>query len=582
MAEEMISIDDISDGVLFIDRDGVIRAANTAVAGLFGYDSADLIGENVELLVPRRYKGHAKICGRYQADPVDRPTGNIRQIHGLRKDGSEFPIDLSLRPMKGNGAVICIVRDISDHVRLSSEIRETAYRDMVTGTLNRRAFYEQLTWVLAVREQNSPGTCVAIFDLDHFKDINDSLGHKCGDELLAEFCNRLREIMHDDMRLYRIGGDEFAMIIPDCIDHSRAGEFVDDAIRLVRRPYEIEGHRVGIGCSAGIVHAPTDGASAEELVSNADLALYDAKAVRGTYSVFTPRLRAKVEQRFSLLSELRAAGEENRFELHFQPQVDIRSGAICGAEALLRWMHPTRGILHPGQFIDVLTDSELSVSVGRWALFEACRQAASWQAQSDRPIRIAVNLFPWQVKTRKFFDDVREALDTAGLDPQLLELELTENTIIESSDEFIRVLSAIRNEGVNVALDDFGTGYASLNSLTRFPVNTIKIDRSFVRDIGNGKGNWPVLRMMPKLARDLGLKTVAEGVETAEDAMMIQHFGYDYGQGYYWGKAARSEEFAKMLALGGVEKSDGGVTEFRPMRIAALEDIVKRRFPMFG
>ncbi len=245
-------------------------------------------------------------------------------------------------------------------------------------------------------------------------------------------------------------------------------------------------------------------------------------------------------------------------------------------------MHPTRGILHPGQFIGVLTDSELSVSVGRWALFEACRQAASWQARSDRPIRIAVNLFPWQVKTRMFFDDVREAIDNAGLDPQLLELELTENTIIESSDEFIRVLSAVRDEGVNVALDDFGTGYASLNSLTRFPINTIKIDRSFVRDVGSGKGNWPVLRMMPILARDLGLTTVAEGVETAEDAVMIQHFGYDYGQGYYWGRAACSEEFVAMLANGTADKSDVGVAEFRPMRISALEDIVKRRFPMFG
>ncbi len=232
---------------------------------------------------------HAKIRERYQADPVDRPMGKIQQIHGLRKDGSEFPVDLSLRPMKSDGAVICIVRDTSDHVRLSNEIRETAYRDMVTGHAEPPRLLRTLAWILAVREQDAPGTCVAIFDLDHFKDINDSLGHQCGDELLAEFCNRLREIMHDDMRLYRIGGDEFAMIIPDCIDHSRASEFVDEAIRLVRRPYEIEGHRIGIGCSAGIVHAPTDGASAEELVSNADLALYDAKAVRGTSSVFTPR-----------------------------------------------------------------------------------------------------------------------------------------------------------------------------------------------------------------------------------------------------------------------------------------------------
>ena len=410
-------------------------------------------------------------------------------------------LNLSLRPIESDARVICIVRDISDHVRLSTEIREAAYRDMVTGSHNRRAFYEDLAGILNADAPQSPGTCVAIFDLDHFKDINDSLGHHCGDQLLAEFCGRLREIMHVDMRLYRIGGDEFAIIVPDCDDHTKAKEFVDAAIRLVRRPYAIEGHRVGIGCSAGIVHAPTDGASVEELLANADLALYEAKSVRGTSSVFSARLRDAVEERFSLLSELRTAGDESEFELHFQPQVDLRSGAITGAEALLRWNHPEHGLLHPGQFIDVLADSELSVTVGRWALFEACRQAAAWQGRC-RPAdpHCGQPVSPGRSARANFFDDVREALAGVGLAPHLLELELTENTIVDSSDEFIEILAAVRDEGVHVALDDFGTGYASLNSLTRFPINTLKIDRSFVTNVGNGKGNWPILRMIPKLA----------------------------------------------------------------------------------
>ncbi|MFZ2103095.1 MAG: EAL domain-containing protein [Oricola sp.] len=582
MAAEMISIDEIPDAVFVVDRDGTICTVNAVVSALFGYRPDELVGEKVEILVPGRYRNHEKTRERYQAKPFARPMGRLQQIYARRKDGSEFPVDISLRPVREDGTVICMLRDISEHVRLSNAIRDTAYQDMVTGTMNRRAFYEELTGLLSCPATAQPGTCVAFFDLDHFKDVNDSLGHNCGDQLLADFCNRLREIMDDDMRLFRIGGDEFAVIVPNCADHARAREFVDTAIRFVRRPYTIEGHRIGIGCSAGIVHAPTDGGTAEELISNADLALYEAKSVRGTSFVFTPRLRDAVEQRFSLLTELRNAGEDGQFELHYQPQVDIRSGAITGAEALLRWAHPTRGLLQPGQFIDVLSDSELSVTIGRWALFEACRQAAAWQTKADRPIRIAVNLFPWQVKTRKFFDDVREALHSAGLDATLLELELTENTIIESSEEFIAILSAVRDQGVNIALDDFGTGYASLNSLTRFPINTIKIDRSFVRDVGSGKGNWPVLRTMPKLARDLGLTTVAEGVETAEDAMMIQHFGYDFGQGYYWGKAAGSDEFSAMIEHGLPEKPAAGSGDFRPVRISSLEEIVKRRFPMFG
>jgi len=579
---DTIGIDEIPDGVLVIGRDGRILAINAAIVDLFGYDYADLVGEMVEQLVPSRFRNHANIRKRYQAHPVTRPMGNLQQIYGRHKDGHEIPIDLSLRPDGDDGTVVCFVRDISDHVHLSNEIREAAYRDVVTGTQNRRAFSEDLTAILDVNAPETAGTSVAIFDLDHFKDINDSLGHHCGDQLLADFCERLREIMQPGMRLYRIGGDEFAMIMPDCEDHSRAQQFVDSAIRLVRRPYTIESHRIGIGCSAGIVHAPTDGKTAQELLSNADLALYEAKSVRGTSSVFTPGLRAAVEERFSLLSQLRAAGEENQFQLHFQPQVDIRSGAIVGAEALLRWDHPTRGLLQPGQFIDVLTDSELSVGVGRWALFEACRQAASWQKRADRPIRVAVNLFPWQVRTGKFFDDVREALASASLGSHLLELELTENTIIDSSDEFIEILNQVRGQGVRVALDDFGTGFASLNSLTSFPIDTIKIDRSFVRDVGSGKGNWPVLRMMPKLARDLGMTTVAEGVETAEDAMMIQHFGYDFGQGYYWGKPARGEEFTSLLETGVSIKPSDEPREYKPVRITALEEIVKRRFPMLG
>ncbi|QKV18845.1 putative bifunctional diguanylate cyclase/phosphodiesterase [Oricola thermophila] len=577
-----IGIDEIPDGVLVVDAEGRIVAVNSVIGNLFGYRDDELIGEAVELLVPERFGNHKKIRRRFQVRPHEKPMGRVQEIFGRHKEGHEIPVDMWLRPMGADGTMVCFVRDISDHVRLSDEIRKASYLDVVTGTRNRRAFNEDLDRILKTMAPESNGTGVAIFDIDHFKDINDSLGHHSGDRLLMEFCERLGEILRPDMRLYRIGGDEFALILPDCPDHVTAQEFVNTAIRFIRRPFMIEGHRIGIGCSAGIVHAPTDGKTAQDLVSNADLALYEAKSIRGTSSVFTPHLRAAVEDRFSLVSQLRAAVEEGQFELHYQPQVDIGSGAIAGAEALLRWRHPVRGLLQPGQFIEVLTNNEVSIDVGRWTLFEACQQAASWQVKADRPVRVAVNLFPWQVRTRRFFDDVREAVANAGLGAHLLELELTENTIIDSSEDFIKILTQVREQGVGVALDDFGTGFASLNSLTRFPIDTIKIDRSFVRDVGSGKGNWPILRMMPKLARDLGMTTVAEGVETAEDAMMIQHFGFDTGQGYYWGKPVPADEFVAMLQNGGSDKPSGEPREIKPVRISALEEIVKRRFPMYG
>ena len=582
MAEPTLPIDDIPDAVLRVDRNGTIRAVNRVAVDLFGYGRDELIGQKIELLVPSRYDSHASTRREYQKSPHKRPMGKLQQIFGLHRDGSEIPVDISLRITQG-GDIVCFVRDITEHVRLSNQIRETAYHDMTTAALNRRAFYEDLAAILTEVIDAGPGFAIAVFDLDHFKDVNDSLGHKFGDQILAEFCRRVGEVVPDHMRFYRLGGDEFALIMPQCTNHKDATAIVGAAIRANRAPYSIDGHRVAIGCSVGIVHAPTDGATVNELVANADLALYEAKATRGAASVFSSRLRDAVEARFSLLSELGTADVEGQFELHFQPKVDLESGKIDGAEALLRWAHPQRGLLSPAQFLDVLADSDLSVEIGRWALFDACRHAVRWQSISDRPLNVAVNLFPWQVKARTFHDDIVAALAEAHLESGLLELELTENTIVDSHVDFIDMLAAVRDMGVRIALDDFGTGFASLNSLTRFPIDTIKIDRSFVHEVGSGRGNWPVLRAMPKLARDLGMSSVAEGVETVEDAMMIRHFGYDFGQGYYWGRPLPAAEFEALISAGSLVETarDGGVP-YRPVRISALEEIVKRRFPMLG
>ncbi|MAS06694.1 MAG: hypothetical protein CL534_18685 [Ahrensia sp.] len=583
MADRDIPIDDIPDAVLRVGRDGTILAVNAAALEMFGYERDELIGRKIELLVPRRYGDHAKTRQAYHDNPQTRPMGKVQQICGRRKDGSEVPVDISLKTAPAVDETVCFVRDISEHVRLSDEIRETAYRDMTTSALNRRAFYEDLSTSLAAHRADGEGLAIAVFDLDHFKDVNDSLGHKSGDEILVEFCLRVKQIVPEGLRFYRLGGDEFALIMPECPGHEAANALIDAVLSANRRPYSVGGHRIAIGCSVGIVHAPTDGNTVDELVANADLALYQSKATRGSASVYSPHLRHAVEERFAMLSELGTAGEEGQFELYFQPKVDIHTEAIVGAEALLRWVHPKRGLLAPAQFIDVLTDSDLSVAVGRWTLFEACRQAAEWRKQSDRIVSVAVNLFPWQVKARTFHDDIVAALNDAKLDAGRLELELTENTIVESSADFIEMLAAVRAMGVCIALDDFGTGFASLNSLTRFPIDMIKIDRSFVREVGTGRGNWPVLRAMPKLARDLGLQSVAEGVETVEDAMMVRHFGYDYGQGYYWGKPMSAPEFAKRIS--GNAPSAGSGTDnatYRPIRISAIEEIVKRRFPMYG
>ena len=545
-----ISIDDIPDGVIICDRAGTIQAFNGALEQSFGYSGEELIGRKIEILVPERFAAHAELRETYVQNPVSRPMGSIQRTFGRRKDGSEIPLDISLSRLNRQGDIICFTRDVSEHVRLAEEIRKSAYYDPITGALNRRAFNEDLAEAMSGIDACPKGVCIGLFDLDHFKDVNDTLGHSVGDKLLVAFCDRLREVMHDKMRLYRIGGDEFALILPTCADPQNAFAFVETAIWNVRKPVFVDAHEITIGCSAGVVHAPANGITPDELMSNADLALYEAKIIRGRVSKFTPDLREAVEERFALMPELQAALEKDQFELYFQPQIDIRSGRIVGAEALLRWNHPKRGLLAPNCFIDLIAGSDMSVSIGRWVLFQACAQARKWQTLARRPLRIAVNLFPRQTYSKTLVNDVTWALADTGLDAGSLELELTENTILDSSENSIEVLGYLRDLGVTIGLDDFGTGYASLNSLTRYPVDTIKVDRSFVSGSAGKAENRAVLRAMVMLAREFGLVSVAEGVETEEEAQIVQQIGFDLGQGYNWSRPISGSEFEEFLSAG--------------------------------
>lgn len=570
-----ISIDELPDGVIVCDRAGTIQALNGALERSFGYSREELIGRKIEILVPERFAAHAKLRETYAHDPVTRPMGSVQRIFGRRKDGSEIPLDISLSKLNSAGDIICFARDVSEHVRLSEEIRRSAYYDPVTGALNRRAFNEDLAEAMGGLDDCPEGICIGLFDLDHFKDVNDTLGHSVGDKLLVAFCDRMREVMHEKMRLYRIGGDEFALMLPACADPQNAFAFVETAIWNVRKPVRIDAHEITMGCSAGVVHAPANGRTPDELMSNADLALYEAKIIRGRVSRYTPDLREAVEERFALMPELKAALDRDQFELHFQPQIDIRSGRIIGAEALLRWNHPKRGLLTPDRFIDLITGSDMSIGVGRWALFQACAEAKKWQTLTGRPLKMAVNLFPRQTYSKSLVNDVTWALADTGLDAGCLELELTENTILDSSENFIEVLSYLRDLGVTIGLDDFGTGYASLNSLTSYPVDTIKVDRRFVSGAEGKPESQAVLRAMVMLAREFGLVSVAEGVETDEEARMIQQIGFNLGQGYNWSRPVRGPEFEELLKacrrkrMAGVGDEGGGAPDASEIEVVA-------------
>jgi diguanylate cyclase (GGDEF)-like protein len=389
-----------------------------------------------------------------------------------------------------------------------------------------------------------------MFDLDGFKDINDTLGHSTGDQLLQAVAQRLTDIADGDAQVYRLGGDEFVVVFPNCGDPRVVAQVVDLLLIRLGERFEIGDQRLFIGASVGIAIAPADGSNVEDLISNADLALYDAKAAGGhTYRLFVPTLRAKAQARRELDSELRRAFSEKEFVLYFQPQLRMSDGAVVGAEALLRWRHPERGMLAPGSFIETLTESPVALEVGRWILKTACESAAAWRAIGLPPIRIGVNLFPAQFHDETLLEDVDAALLQSGLPADALELEITENIALGHDESMLEPLRILRKRGVSLAFDDFGTGYASLSYLTRYPLTRIKIDQSFVQKIAEGSGSedTAIVRSIVVMAHNLGLEVTAEGVETAAQEAFLRAEQCEEVQGYLYARPLPAGEFENFL-----------------------------------
>jgi diguanylate cyclase (GGDEF)-like protein/PAS domain S-box-containing protein len=441
-------------------------------------------------------------------------------------------------------------RDVTDSKLAEEKLRHLAHYDQLTGLRNRTSLQNDLMELLEppVASGRQPAS-VAMFDLDGFKNVNDTLGHSIGDQLLQEVAQRMAEFAADNMRFYRLGGDEFVLTLSDCGDPGEIGQIVDFILKRFRDSFDIGGHRLFIGASAGIA-ITSDGISVEELFLNADLALYDAKAAGGNmYRLFVPTLRAKAVARRELDGEIRRAYADKEFVVYFQPQLRVSDGAVVGAEALLRWQHPERGIIGPGAFIDALAESPVALDVGRWILQTSCDYAAKWRAMGLPPIRVGVNLFPVQFQNELLLKDVDDALRQSGLPPEALELEITENIALGRDDTMIAQLGSLRSDGVHIAFDDFGTGYASLSYLARYPLSRIKIDQSFMRNITaeSTAQDTAIVRSLIVMAHNLNLEVIAEGVETADQAAFLKAEKCEEVQGFLYAKALPPQEFEEFL-----------------------------------
>jgi len=532
---------------IFILQDSLFKYVNPHLCNLFGYAPTEMLNRMgpLDLVLPEQ-QGFLQ---EQMAARAHGESGETYELSAVRKDGSVFSVNILGAPASYNGrpASVGTVVDVSDRKMAEQKIRELADFDVLTGLPNRRLLRDRVTQLLATAERQETPLAVMFLDLDHFKRVNDSLGHSVGDELLCAVAQRLGTAVRRVDTLARLGGDEFILALPGI----HATDAADVARRLIdtcNHPYHVAGHELIVTASIGISIVPQDGNDFELLLRNADAAMYKAKELgRNTFQFYAAEMNTATLERLMMESSLRRALRNKEFVLHYQPLVSLQSGLIIGVEALLRWQHPDLGLIMPDRFIQVAEETGLINPIGDWVLCEACRQAQAWIDAGLPPLIMAVNVAPVQFRQNGFVDVVAGALAASGLAASLLELEVTERTVMNDADINIGTLAALHRMGVELSLDDFGTGYSSLAYLKRFPVAKLKIDRSFVRDLETDADDQAIASTIVSMGRNLRLTVLAEGVETRQQLDLLRRMDCDMAQGFLFSRALPSDEVGELL-----------------------------------
>jgi diguanylate cyclase (GGDEF)-like protein/PAS domain S-box-containing protein len=473
----------------------------------------------------------------------------------IRRDGVEIPIEDSVAPIhdregRVTGAVI-VFRDVSAAQAMALQMTHTAQHDFLTGLPNRMLFNDRVTQAITLAPRHMKKVAVLFLDLDGFKHINDSLGHATGDKLLQSIGKRLVECVRGSDTVSRQGGDEFVVLLSEMEQSEDAAITAIRMLEAVAEAHNIDHHDLHVTTSIGLSVYPDDGLDAETLIKNADTAMYQAKENgRQSYQFFKPAMNVRAVERQSIEESLRRALERNEFTLHYQPKINLKSGEITGAEALIRWTHPTRGLISPGQFIPIAEDCGLILPIGQWVLREACKQARDWFDQGLPLGRMAVNISSMEFREDNCLENIFAILRETGLDPSSLELELTESVLMKRAESAASVLQSLRASGIQVAVDDFGTGYSSLSYLRKFPIDALKIDQSFVRQITSAPEDTTIVKAVISMGRSLKLRVVAEGVETLEELAFLQTHQCDEAQGYFFSRPVLPDAFATLLKNG--------------------------------
>jgi diguanylate cyclase (GGDEF)-like protein/PAS domain S-box-containing protein len=546
-----VTLNSIGDAVISTDIEGRITYLNVVAERLTGWtlkEAMDRPLQEVFRIIDAETR--ATIANPMtEATEEDATVGLPPTCILIRRDGVESAIEDSTAPIhdrhgRVTGAVM-VFHDVSTAQALTRKLAYIAQHDTLTDLPNRALLNDRLQQAIALAQRHDTALALLYLDLDRFKQINDSLGHLVGDRLLQSVALRLTECVRATDTVSRLGGDEFVILLSEVAYEQDAAVSAEKLLHSIRMPYVLDDHELHVTASIGIVVYPSDGTAVEALMQNADSAMYEAKNLgRNTYQFYRSDLNSSAGERQSLESGLRHAVDRQELQLYYQPIVNLSTGAIAGVEALIRWQHPKLGVVLPDQFIAIAEESGLIVPIGHWVLREACRQAKEWRDAGLSEMRLAVNISAVELRSKEFVAGVESILADTGFDPKCLELELTETFLMQDSKSTSLVLSAIKALGVQLALDDFGTGYSSLSYMRRFPIDTLKVDRSFVRDLTMDASDASVVNAVINMGRSLHMRVVAEGVEAPDQLLFLKEHGCSEAQGYHFSRPLQAREFA--------------------------------------
>ena len=551
-----VTLNSIGDAVLSTDIDGNVTYLNVVAEHMTGWTRKEAVGHPLndvfQIIDGATHKPSPNPMEL--AIRLDKAVGLTANCILVRRDGYECAIEDSAAPIHDRdgqvtGAVI-VFHDVSMARSMVLEMSHLAQHDALTDLPNRLLLNDRLAQAISLALRNRHQLAVLYLDLDGFKNINDSLGHSVGDKLLQSVALCLSAAVRKSDTVSRQGGDEFVILLPEVAHAADAAITAEKILTELKKTHSIGEHRLHVTVSIGVSTYPGSGDDAESLIKNADTAMYHAKqSGRNNYQFYKPDMSLRAVERQSLEGQLRYALERQELLLQYQPKVNLKTGAIVGVEALLRWQHPERGLLLPGQFLTIAEDTGMIIAIGQWVLREACRQTREWLDAGLLAVPVSVNISSLEFRSEQFLEHVQVALKETGLDPRYLELELTETVLMRHTESTTYMLGKLKAIGVRLAVDDFGTGYSSLSYLTRFPIDSLKLDQSFVHNIIAGSNDAIVISSVISMAKSLKQSVIAEGVETKEQLAFLQAHSCDEGQGYYFSRPAAAQQFANLLEM---------------------------------